>query len=591
MAHRSPIRAQSLRENYSLSSGEGDNRFLSLRLSRVDTHRIVGYKRLLFLPGGPMVPWPLLLTLVTLGSPNVAPGLELRVRAAVACPRIHCQLGLSINTDGEFVFDGETPSSDVIAHRSLKLRNSRDGGTLPGIEALVAIAGHSALEGSTLGMLFTDAAIGCCRARLRQQPHDASAMVRLGELFDKVRQLTEAERWLRLATWTAPRDWQTWHALARYHWQQVLGPRVAPPQDLPKPDGSYDVSVLKRRIADDGDGHMRQASDCYDWAVIFAPDAPEAYLARFGWLSAFAGLSALQSADANAQQAMGESYLARITADAHAVAELTGHPLAYGLCLIGPAREIIENTPITDPYEKWFWNKAIRRLEPLRSSPDPLTRSDAVLILTLIRCFILHDFAGAKPLLDELPAGDRNLPLLASLVYEGLQEDSALGDFMARKRKLVAANDYFILAKCYEFGGHTTRESEITAAGLQKFPTDARLNLLRTGLLLHYGKPAHLLEVHFRLSALEADFAARQKAFEASAAESGGLTDTDRELLQLVRLHRAFYLALVGQPVAASRLAKDSQCVSSEAAEAAQNIIQILKPSTEGSDNSKPVSR
>lgn len=525
-----------------------------------------------------MIPWPLILTLATVGTQNVTPEMEWSLRTAVACPRIHCQLGVGINVDGEFLFDGETPSPDVIARRSLKLRSSRDRGTLPGIEALVAIAEHPALEGSTLGVLCMDAAVGCCLARVRQKPHDASAMVRLGGLLDTFHQFAEAERWLRHATRTAPRDWQTWHALAKHHWQQVFGRRVALPQDLRKPDGSYDVAALVRRIADDADGHLRQASDCYDWAVIYAPDAPEAYVARMGWLQAVAVLAALQSADKDTQQAVGESLLTRIAADARAVAELSGHPLAYALCLIGPAREIIGRTPITDPDEKQFWNKAIRRLEALRHSPDPLTRSDAILILALARCFILNDFAGAKPLLDELPAGDRNLPLLANLVFEGLQEDSALGDFMARKLRLVTADDYFILAKSYEFGGHTTRESKITAAGLQKFPTDIRLNLLRTGLLLHYGKAADLLEVHFRLSALEADFAARQKALEASAEESGGWTDADRELLQLVRLHRAVYLSLVGQPAAGSKLAKDAQSLSSAAAEAAEKLARELSP-------------
>jgi hypothetical protein len=275
-----------------------------------------------------------------------------------------------------------------------------------------------------------------------------------------------------------------------------------------------------------------------------------------------------ENADANSWLAKWQLPNGEMAADAQKIAEMSGHPLAYGLCLVGPGFGLVMQTPAVarSRDEERFWKNAVARLESLRGDRDPLTRIDAAKVLILVRSLVYCDFAAAKPLLEELPGDDASLGLLASIVFGELEDEMGLGDFMARKLTPTTADDHFVLAKSYEFGGELSRVAEMTRIGLQKFPADVRLNLLRTSLLLREGKAADLMEVHLRLSALEADFATRLKS----------LTDADREPLQLLMLHRAAYLALVGRPEHAIRHAQKAQELSEEAAAIAANLAYDL---------------
>jgi tetratricopeptide (TPR) repeat protein len=529
-----------------------------------------------------MIPYPLLFTLLTVGTPDIAPARELNVRAAAVRPKFDWKFGININGNGEFRIGNETEAEARLAHRPLKIRSSASSGTSSDIEVLATLAQADAFENTIIAAAFTDAAICACWTRLKREPKDAAAMVRLGQVLDNVKRFDDAGRWLRRATQISPHDWATWHAFAVHH-KALLVRALTAIEILPEHSGhSTEVckmvgTALKNNA--EAKMHAQQATYCYDWAVANAPNAVEPYVARFHWnliISAFSVFNTNGEAQANEAS---RSYAATFAADARKIAELSGHPLGYAFYLwletiaatkdgqVTPDREFLKSL-----------EKVTDKLQAMRRDADPLTRTDAIRALIVAKC-LAKDFAGAKRLLHELPVkpGDSTMLSLVALLLPGEENIRGIADLL--EDQLPQRNspaDHFVLGISREEAGDVTRAMKVAQNALRKFPNDTRLNLQRTSLLLRYGNAADLSEVHFRLSVLEADFERRLNGLDKPGQDLKEWTDDDREFLQLVRIHRAVYLAIIGRTVVAGELAKHAEDISDEAAEAAAKLAQEL---------------
>lgn len=530
-----------------------------------------------------MVPTSLVLVLAGLGRPAIPAAIEPQIRGAALCPGASWSVNLTVNAEGIFRWGDETLDEGRAAHRPLKVRNPAFGGELAGVEALMGFAHHDAFRQTPFGLATAHAAIGWCRARLNQQPGEFGAMVCPGTLLDGVEQPDEAERWFRHATRTAPRDWRTWHALANHHQWLAWRAMNADLGNNPRAwlDAASDAQRLSARLRERTAGNreferrMREAGDCHDWAVLFAPNAVEAYLARSAWHQSAAVLRMFASQPPGADPATWRAHAEQMAADARMVAELTDHPLAYGLVLTsGFLTWLPEDPTAAGPDCKRFWERAVARLTAMSRDPDPLTRRDARRVSLLIHVLALRDARTAWDVLNEMSPDptDRSVASLAAMAYSMQTDGDVKPELLHDWVPPVSADNCFLLSSARERAGKLGWAAEAVTTGLRKFPADVRLNLMRTGLLLQHGTAADLTEVHVRLRRLEGEFAARIRRGAAD------WTDKDQEFLQIARLHRAVYLGLTGRTSAAVQVAWEAQQLGQEGAKAATQLMIALAP-------------
>ncbi len=499
-----------------------------------------------------MIPYALLLTLAGLGTPNISPEKELNVRAAAQYPSGSLSLGLRINPDLSFIWDGEDPAEARRRHRPLKIRKLRLAPTNACLNLMISLAENHAFANRLIGTALIWTTIELCRTHLQDHPGDIFAMVWLGKLNDRVDQREVAERRLRQATRCAPRVWPTWQALAEHYLEHAFSAQFDPAQ-IPSSGnwslkGDEIAAAIRRGHAEDSaeiERCRRNAMDCMDWGVIFAPDNALPYLYRYAWRNQIAGFSVVESAKSDTWA----NNVRKMAADTYKAAELTGHPLLYGLALIHESSSTEFGRSKLSIDRKIRWKQASAHLSNLRHDPDPLIRNDATRVLIMVRCMVFEDFVGARRLLEELSKepGDQIMISLAAMVYGRLNDQKALAHLLERKLSPVDANDYFILASTRERADDVAGALQAARAGTQKFPNDVRLNLTCTGLLLQYGTAADLLEVHLRLTRLEDYYTRRLTAKDGSCHFPDDWTEEYAALMQLYSLHRAVYLGLIGQ--------------------------------------------
>lgn len=500
--------------------------------------------------------WHLLLALASAGSLSAPADQMGRLRAAVAYPEGSACFGVLMNAEGEFSFIGESTSGPHRRPIAPRPASKHPADTLAALAE--GCAGHPMIGSSVDATGFA-----VCRRCLETDPTDVRAMIRLGEYLDRAGQWDEAEKWYRRATATAPRDWETWHALAAHLTGRAVGELLkdeVPPGPLP-------VGQLFRTLGPDARKHLRsdllwcrangrwnaerrlrEANDCFDWAVLFAPVELGAHLGRLQWNLTLGLLVMEEQVGQNAHALANILPLRPLTPDARRVAELSDHPMAYGFSLLAGGDP--DRGPEAAGREwKRYAEQVAGRLEALRRHPDPGMRLDATRILVMVRCAATQDFAEAERLLNELPveAGDPVLLQLAHVVYGGHKDGAGMIRLLER-RLLLKADPYdsFLLAVCRERAGQMRAALAATKDGLRHSPNDPRLNLMRAALLLQYGSGADLLEAHLRLCHLERTLGARL-----ARPGSDPLTADEHLLYRQVWHNRAVYFGLTGQRPAA----------------------------------------
>jgi tetratricopeptide (TPR) repeat protein len=530
-----------------------------------------------------MIPWPLVFAVAGLGSPTLPAESAARVRAAVPAPVGSYVVALALSPDGHFTWAGETAEMGRGTHRPLKLRTARFAGTSADIEGLSALALSDEFGETVFGISVIPLAIDRCRTRLRGHPDDASAMVRLGCLLYRAGRIDDGERWLYRATEVAPREWETWHTLASHHLcrvgQLIYGANRPATGDLNASNFRADLANAPAEVQRAAERHLRRAADCYDWAVLFAPDDAEPYAARLQWnwsLPAYVLFERTERLNATSD---GWECFRRLSADARKVAELSGHPLAYGLTLFAGCPDLAVGASGEPSREvRRYWERAVQHLEAMQSGSDPITVADATRVLILAKSLVFQDFEEGRRLLGKLPdsSWDRTVFPLATLVYAGLGDSHGLAALIDKRMKPDDPYAFFVLASAREHGGQTARANEAVLAGLRKYPADVRLNLMRTALLLKHGSAAELVEVHVRLLGVEAAIAVRWPT--GPDRFPAGWTEKDSSLLQVARLHRAAYLGLLGRTAAADRMARSSLSWSEDGVPAATDLLLALDP-------------
>jgi tetratricopeptide (TPR) repeat protein len=129
-----------------------------------------------------------------------------------------------------------------------------------------------------------------CRDKIAANPQDGLALVALGESLDALGKKEEAESNFRKATLVSSNEWQCWVGLGNFLpnvWFASMFPtnlrnQIVPGRMLSQEAMDYRPSVEALGRAE---AACREASRCFDRAMILAPEEPEVFVQRAGYMS------------------------------------------------------------------------------------------------------------------------------------------------------------------------------------------------------------------------------------------------------------------------------------------------------------------
>ncbi len=315
---------------------------------------------------------------------------------------------------------------------------------------------------------------------------------------------------------------------------------------------------------------LEKAADCFDWAVLFAPDDVKARVFRCNW-QAILILLIIHEPNPEIRQQLTSILKSRnilredlMTSDGRRAAELSSNPLSvFYAFFMG-----VTNSPglMDDPSEehKAFFRKMMPRLEQFRQSSDPKTVRDAKRVQVMLNRLVFDDRKSAAKILQTMKPDVDDVPQdhLTAAVFEEptklielMEYKLALRDDPGRSLFLGTA---LILDKQFDASRKRLREA------VRKHPDDQKLAALFAALLIKEGTAADLPEADRLLSKVEADFdkclreLTIRKEWDEKIPGLPPLKDRgelcydimpggDRELLRITRVNRVILMGLTGK--------------------------------------------
>lgn len=520
-----------------------------------------------------------------------SPEWEKSVRAAAAFPTGKIVFGVGINDHGEFSIQGEVakpkPGEPTLADLTAQWRE------VPAdflkVEAIVCgltneqpeKAAEYAAKGAALGPAY-----------LRAHPDDFAAMLLLGELLDRTGKHADAEAWLTQATKTAPKEPRAWRGLALHHFNHAL--RVVLGAGTPRFDDPMMFLLrahpqARRALRDHllwahvngkhaASGLLAQASDCYDWAVLLAPDAVAARVFRCHWQQTLRMLQLVDGPAAQDSHMLGNIYAMRgvvrentTVEDSLRAAELSPDPRGVGYAILamimGPQDESDRPPEVKAEAMLAKFRPFLPKLDRLRESPDGATAQNAARMQILLLGMLLDEAKAAEKLLRAMPADPDDVVQdhLAMLVYAELDDTAGMVKLM--QKKLAAKPDAhrsFLLAKSLIRAKQYAEAKTHLREAVKQHPADARLAITLAATLIGHGAKDDMLEADRVLTTAEAVFdtrltdVAKRSTWDETVPGLPPIKDRglgcvhclpadDQELLQMLRTNRVLWLGLAGR--------------------------------------------
>lgn len=129
-----------------------------------------------------------------------------------------------------------------------------------------------------------------CRDKVAANPQDGSALVDLGESLDALGNEEEAESNFRKATLVSSNEWPCWVGLGNFlpnQWFSSMFPTNLQSQIVPGRMLSQEAMNFRPSAEALGraEAACRESSRCFDHAMLLAPNEPEVFLQRAGYMS------------------------------------------------------------------------------------------------------------------------------------------------------------------------------------------------------------------------------------------------------------------------------------------------------------------
>lgn len=327
------------------------------------------------------------------------------------------------------------------------------------------------------------------RKRVERQPDDAVLLAGLGRSLQGAGKFDEAESVLRKAVELAPKEWSCQLALGRLldaeARRDFAGGRPQPGK----------VSQAKRELA--------EAGECFDRAVVLAPDEGEVYLRR--GMHRYLRTTLLNEIRVAEGDSADEIWQANNQFSEVALADLQHasklEPKNYRLIASVVLFEIysVSEHPGHVNWAEFSWNTlpeksqrsirdAVTRLEDLGQDADPHQASGALEMLGILQGPILHESRNCIEHLRRAlaldPAREPAWEVLAAMLAQSGRYDELLTACQDRVREKESARGHLLLAKAYEkVRQWDDSESEILET-LKQSPNNFTANLAEAALLL-----------------------------------------------------------------------------------------------------------
>lgn len=330
-----------------------------------------------------------------------------------------------------------------------------------------------------------------CREKVAANPEDTLALDDLGDALSGLGRDAEAETTYRKATATAPKDWRCWVNLGNFlPWNSFLSMF---PENMRNQVGlgmqpsqvvlGYRPSPASLQKAQ---GALMEASQCFDKAIVIAPEEPDVYLQRAGymmisnWANCFFSYYGGEQKPDSLNWASPQ-FSVQTVANLRKAAELSPkNPDYAGLAACfewwgcAMRAKSANMTPEMLPEtSRQSIDNGIARLENMSQSPNEHVAAAALEYLGVLN-FVLGNPQMAAPQLRRAVALDPMRPqswdvLLAAVVMKNADfPDEAVAICNSRLKYNNSGRNHLLLAKAYTHKNewkNAAAEAEI-AAGL-----------------------------------------------------------------------------------------------------------------------------
>ncbi len=346
------------------------------------------------------------------------------------------------------------------------------------------------------------------RRQAEAAPDKADLLLPLGKALRAAHEWEEGEKVLRDAVRRNPKDWEAWAELGSFLHRRAVDELFGGPDHWTKQLGLgelYQMALdekFAREDAERADELLAEADRCFDRAVESAPDRPEAYTTRAGFLVWQKELRlSIDIAARGRTRPFDQTVPEESLADMRKAIELglkDPHEIARAACfetVAGVARDGGRRQPqslsvwaVLPEESREHVRRGLGLLGKLAEDDDPARKAEALRTLALLQCAVVGDKAAGEKTIRRVleldPTNAAAWELLLAIAAERESDRECMAICKERVKQCDGPRSRLLLAMGHVRLGDFAAAEEQYRAAVKMDPDDFFANLSLATILL-----------------------------------------------------------------------------------------------------------